>query len=124
MLSGRLIGYVPQERAIDRFLTGREHLELLGALYHLSKDEAAKRIAELLKLVELEEAADRRSENLLRRDEAEARHCLRALARSQNPVPRRTDTGPGCAEPASDLGLCPDVEGTRHDDRHDDELSG
>ena len=25
-----LIGYVPQERAIDRFLTGREHLELLG----------------------------------------------------------------------------------------------
>ena len=30
-----LIGYVPQERAIDRFLTGREHLELLGDLYHL-----------------------------------------------------------------------------------------
>ena len=55
----QLIGYVPQERAIDRFLTGREHLELLGALYHLPKAEAAKRIAELLKLVELEEAADR-----------------------------------------------------------------
>src|SRR5512134_1894392 len=55
----RLIGYVPQERAIDRFLTGREHLELLGALYHLPKAEATKRIAELLKLVELEEAADR-----------------------------------------------------------------
>ncbi len=55
----RMIGYVPQERAIDRFLTGREHLELLGALYHLSKEEAAKRIAELLKLVELEAHADR-----------------------------------------------------------------
>jgi ABC-2 type transport system ATP-binding protein len=55
----RLIGYVPQERAIDRFLTGREHLQLLGALYHLSKAEAEKRIAELLKLVELEEPADR-----------------------------------------------------------------
>ena len=54
-----LFGYVPQERAIDRFLTGREHLELLGALYHLTKDEAAKRIAELLKLVELEAHADR-----------------------------------------------------------------
>ncbi|MCP9456284.1 MAG: ATP-binding cassette domain-containing protein, partial [Nitrospira sp.] len=36
----RLIGYVPQERAIDRFLTGREHLQLLGALYHLTKEEA------------------------------------------------------------------------------------
>ena len=54
-----LIGYVPQERAIDRFLTGREHLELLGALYHLPKDEANTRIAELLKLVELEAHADR-----------------------------------------------------------------
>jgi ABC-2 type transport system ATP-binding protein len=54
-----LIGYVPQERAIDRFLTGREHLELLGALYHLTKVESTKRIAELLKLVELEAHADR-----------------------------------------------------------------
>lgn len=54
-----LIGYVPQERAIDRFLTGREHLELLAALYHLPKDEARRRIAELLKLVELEAHADR-----------------------------------------------------------------
>jgi ABC-2 type transport system ATP-binding protein len=55
----RLIGYVPQERAIDRFLTGREHLELLAALYHLTKDDARRRIAELLKLVELEAHADR-----------------------------------------------------------------
>jgi ABC-2 type transport system ATP-binding protein len=55
----QLIGYVPQERAIDRFLTGREHLELLAALYHLPKDEAVRRIAELLKLVDLESHADR-----------------------------------------------------------------
>lgn len=55
----QLIGYVPQERAIDRFLTGKEHLELLAALYHLSKNEANKRIGELLKLVELEAHADR-----------------------------------------------------------------
>jgi ABC-2 type transport system ATP-binding protein len=55
----RLIGYVPQERAIDRFLTGKEHLELLAALYHLPKDEAKRRIAQLLALVELEAHADR-----------------------------------------------------------------
>jgi ABC-2 type transport system ATP-binding protein len=54
-----VIGYVPQERAIDRFLTGREHLQLLGALYHLTKEEATKRIGELLTLVELETHADR-----------------------------------------------------------------
>ncbi len=54
-----LIGYVPQERAVDRFLTGREHLELLGGLYHLSPKETKTRIAELLKLVDLEDHADR-----------------------------------------------------------------
>ena len=55
----RLIGYVPQERAIDRFLTGREHLLLLADLYHLPKAEALVRIEELLQLVGLEEHADR-----------------------------------------------------------------
>ncbi|MYF24261.1 MAG: ATP-binding cassette domain-containing protein [Nitrospira sp. SB0678_bin_10] len=54
-----LIGYVPQERAVDRFLTGREHLELLGGLYHLSRTETNARIDELLKLVNLEDHADR-----------------------------------------------------------------
>jgi ABC-2 type transport system ATP-binding protein len=53
------IGYVPQERAIDRFLTGREHLELLANLYHLTPADAAQRILHLLKLVELEAHADR-----------------------------------------------------------------
>lgn len=53
-----LIGYVPQERAIDRFLTGREHLVLFGALYHLSKAETLRRIEAILKLVDLEQKAD------------------------------------------------------------------
>lgn len=55
----RLIGYVPQERAIDRFLTGREHLLLLGSLYHLPRAETQRRIADILKLVDLEGQADR-----------------------------------------------------------------
>ena len=55
----KTIGYVPQERAIDRFLTGREHLELLADLYHLSPEDASTRIPQLLKLVELEQQADR-----------------------------------------------------------------
>ncbi|MBI3603918.1 MAG: ATP-binding cassette domain-containing protein, partial [Nitrospirae bacterium] len=54
----RLIGYVPQERAIDRFLTGREHLLLLADLYHLPKAEGLRRIDELLRLVDLEDKAD------------------------------------------------------------------
>jgi ABC-2 type transport system ATP-binding protein len=54
----RLIGYVPQEKSVDRFMTGREHLELMASLYHLSREEARKRIQEVLKLVELEEKAN------------------------------------------------------------------
>ncbi len=54
----RQIGYVPQERAIDRFLTGREHLWLLANLYHLPKEDALRRIDEVLRLVDLEAKAD------------------------------------------------------------------
>lgn len=59
----RIIGYVPQERALDRFLTGREHLELLAALYHLPKPDAQRRITELLRLVDLEDRADQPAKN-------------------------------------------------------------
>lgn len=54
----RLIGYVPQEKSVDRFMTGREHLELIASLYHLSGQEAKSRIQEVLRLVELEDKAD------------------------------------------------------------------
>jgi len=57
------IGYVPQERAIDRFLTGREHLELLAALYHLPPTLAVRRIDEVLRLVGLEHKADEVARN-------------------------------------------------------------
>jgi ABC-2 type transport system ATP-binding protein len=49
----QLIGYVPQERAVDRLLTAREHLELFADLYHLPPDVAASRIEEALRLVNL-----------------------------------------------------------------------
>jgi ABC-2 type transport system ATP-binding protein len=49
----QLIGYVPQERAVDRLLTAREHLELFADLYHLSPAVAAPRIQEALRLVDL-----------------------------------------------------------------------
>jgi ABC-2 type transport system ATP-binding protein len=52
------IGYVPQEKSVDRFLTGREHLDLLADLYHLTPAEKKKRIPELLDLMGLQEKAD------------------------------------------------------------------
>lgn len=57
----RLIGYVAQEVAIDKILTGRELLELQGDLYHLSAGVRDRRIAELVELLTMEEWIDRRS---------------------------------------------------------------
>jgi len=54
----QVLGYVPQEKAVDRFLTGREHLILVADLYHLKKPEAQKRIREVLELVDLTQKAD------------------------------------------------------------------
>jgi len=55
----QLMGYVPQERAVDRLLTAQQHLELFVDLYHLPADIAAARIREALQLVDL---ADRTEE--------------------------------------------------------------
>ena len=55
------IGYVPQESQADEALTGREHLILQGRLYGMNKLELSKRIPEVLELVGLSEAADKRA---------------------------------------------------------------
>jgi len=52
------IGIVFQEPALDRRLTGRENLDFHARMYGLKRGEREKRIAEALKLVELEDKAD------------------------------------------------------------------
>ena len=56
----RNIGVALQEAALDPLMTGRELLQLQGALHGLRRDEARERAAELLERVDLVEAADRR----------------------------------------------------------------
>jgi ABC-2 type transport system ATP-binding protein len=56
----RKIGVALQEAGLDPRQTGRELLVLQGQLFGLDAAEAAKRAGELLALVELEDAADRR----------------------------------------------------------------
>ena len=56
----RLIGYVAQEVAIDKILSGRELLELQGDLYHLAAADRNRRIEELIELLGMEEWIDRR----------------------------------------------------------------
>jgi ABC-2 type transport system ATP-binding protein len=56
----RLLGYVAQDVAIDKILSGRELLELQGDLYHLDRRERQRRIAELVELLAMEDWIDRR----------------------------------------------------------------
>ncbi len=56
----KVIGLVPQDLTVDDDLTGRENMYLQADLYNVPRAEARKRIDELLKLVNLEDAADRR----------------------------------------------------------------
>ena len=55
------LGYVAQEVALDKILSGRELLQLQGDLYHLSRADRDQRIAELIGLLAMEEWIDRRS---------------------------------------------------------------
>jgi ABC-2 type transport system ATP-binding protein len=55
------IGLTGQYAAVDEILTGRENLEMVGRLYHLTPEAAAKRASELLKQFELEDAAERQT---------------------------------------------------------------
>ena len=56
----RRLGYVAQEVAIDKILTGRELLQLQGDLYHLNQKYKRKRIEELIQRLEMNEWIDRR----------------------------------------------------------------
>ena len=57
----RLIGLAGQSAAIQEELTGRENLELIGRLYHLSKARSQTRASELLEQFDLTEAAGRQA---------------------------------------------------------------
>jgi len=55
----RAIGYVPQDSGVDQFGTGRENLMLQGRVQGMSGADLRSRVAELLELVGISDAADR-----------------------------------------------------------------
>jgi len=59
-LARQQLGYVAQEVAIDKILTGRELLELQASLYHLPRGQRQRRIAELSVLLSMDDCLDRR----------------------------------------------------------------
>lgn len=55
------LGYVAQEVALDKILTGRELLQLQAALYHLPNSVAKERIDTSIKSLGIEEWADKKT---------------------------------------------------------------
>jgi ABC-2 type transport system ATP-binding protein len=60
-LARQRLGYVAQEVALDKVLTGRELLQLQAALYHLPKATAKKRIEDVIEVLGLGEYADKKT---------------------------------------------------------------
>ncbi|NJR38271.1 MAG: ABC transporter ATP-binding protein, partial [Leptolyngbyaceae cyanobacterium CSU_1_4] len=57
-LARQRLGYVAQEVALDKVLTGRELLQLQAALYHLPRSTAQEQIAQSIALLGLQDWAD------------------------------------------------------------------
>ncbi len=55
------LGYVAQEVALDKVLTGRELLELQAALYHIPRAQIKGRIAQVVSLLSLSEWIDQKT---------------------------------------------------------------
>lgn len=53
------IGLTSQYAAVDEYLSGRENLEMMGQLYHLSRADSKRRANELLEQFDLVEASTR-----------------------------------------------------------------
>jgi ABC-2 type transport system ATP-binding protein len=60
-LARQRLGYVAQEIALDKVLTGRELLQLQAALYHLPRSVTQDRINSVLSLLGLQDYADQKT---------------------------------------------------------------
>ncbi len=59
MVVRRLLGYVPQQLSIEGTLTGRENVSWFARLFDVPRRERKERVAEVLTMVNLDDAADR-----------------------------------------------------------------
>lgn len=55
----RRVGYLPENPAFYDFLTAREYLAFVGAMFAMNKEQVAQASSRVLGLMELEQAADR-----------------------------------------------------------------
>ena len=60
-IARKYLGYVAQEVALDKILTGREMLQLQASLYHLPRKLAEERIEQLIDLLALQDYSNQKT---------------------------------------------------------------
>lgn len=60
-LARQCLGYIAQEVALDKVLTGRELMQLQASIYHIPPKLAPARINQMISLLELDEWADKKT---------------------------------------------------------------
>jgi ABC-2 type transport system ATP-binding protein len=88
------IGVTGQFSAVDDLLTGRENLALMADLHHLARDDARRRISELLERFELVDAADRMAVTYSGGMRRRLDLAMTLMGRPQVILPRRADGRP------------------------------
>ena len=100
----RTIGLAGQSAAIQEELTGRENLEIIGRLYHLSWPRARSRAARVAGTVRPGRCCRPGRQELLRWHAAPPGPGRQPGRQAPGPVPGRADDGPGPAVAAGDVG--------------------
>ena len=88
------IGLTGQYASVDELLTGRQNLELIGALLDLKRKDAKPRAQELLEWFDLADAGDRPAQHLLRRHAPPPRPRGQPRRPPEHRLPRRAHDRP------------------------------
>ena len=80
----KLLGYLPQDFGFYPDFTAERFLRYMAALKALPKDDAEKRIEELLTMVELKNVRRKKLKTFFRRDASKNWHCPDTFKQSGN----------------------------------------
>ena len=98
------VGYMSQSFSLYTELTARQNLELHARLFHLPREKAKSRIAELVRRFGLDPYLDQRASELAAGHPPTALARRRHRARARDAHPRRADLGRRSAGPGPVLG--------------------
>lgn len=87
-----ILGFMPQQQELYSNMTAWDFMGYISALKNISKKQAKEEIENALKLVELDDAANKKNRWIFRRYEAKTSYCTNFIGRSQADYYGRTNS--------------------------------